>query len=164
MLSALFYTQIGYYWQFLILQMKAREEAHEAWLGSLPDAQLFRISPEDVTTSGRWTEAGKECWFKDHLYDVVRQKKIGGKTIFFCMDDERETQLVERSGEMTKAAQDHPGKKGPPSFPGKMGDVLLSQGSNHVRLPLVTERKDSYFSENKYQDHFQEITPRPPWS
>lgn len=111
LLLLLFYTQLGYYGQFLVLQWQLKEAAREAWIAALPDAALFRVSLGDVNAYGRWEEAGRECWFNNHLYDVIRQRTVGRKTWLFCLDDSSEEQLIRRSGEFSHAGQDQPGKK-----------------------------------------------------
>jgi hypothetical protein len=100
-LAILFYTQLGYYGQFVIQQWVLKEEAREAWIAALPDRCFFRVRLADVNAAGHWEEEGKECWYNNHLYDVIREKDDGGVLWLYCMDDEREAKLIRRSGEMT---------------------------------------------------------------
>jgi hypothetical protein len=180
LLSVLLYTQVGYYWQFLIVQLQLREKAHEAWLSHLPDGQFYRISLADLNARGKWQDEGRECWYKEHLYDVIRQKDIGGKTYLFCLDDEREARLIEQSGEVARVnadqeqaqhnprdyhnPQDHPGKKSNPGFPGKMGDVILSPNHTGIRFLLRAGPVTWTRSRSNLPEHYQEIAPRPPWA
>jgi len=48
----LFYTQLGYYGQFLFQQWQMKEAAREAWIAALPDAALFRVRLSDVNAQG----------------------------------------------------------------------------------------------------------------
>ncbi|HXO74450.1 MAG TPA: hypothetical protein VN824_04450, partial [Puia sp.] len=102
----LLYTQLGYYGQFLILQWQMKEAAREASLVALPDTAFFRVSLADVNARGKWEEAGRECWINDHLYDVIRQKTIDGRTWLFCLDDDNEERLIRGSGEFAHAGHD----------------------------------------------------------
>ena len=110
-LLPLFYTQLGYYGQFIVLQLQAKEAAREAWIAALPDSAFVTVRLADVNATGKWEEPGKECWYKGHLYDVTRQVGAGNATILLCMDDEREERLIHQSEEVTRANQDHPDKK-----------------------------------------------------
>ena len=142
MLLVLFYTQLGYYGQFMILQWQMKEAAREAWLATVPDARLYRISLADVDASGRWEEEGRECWFRDHLYDVIRREKIAGKIYVFCLDDEREAQLIRQSGEVTRANLDHPGKKDTHPSLLKTGDMLPAEDTGHSIFTIAVRQYD----------------------
>src|SRR5882757_5128062 len=124
-LIILFHTQMGYYGQFLIQRWQLRREARAAWIASLPDSGFEAISLEEVNTSGKWEEEGEEFSFRDQMYDVIRQRKIEGKTWLYCLDDERESQLVQQSNNITALNQDMPGKKDLRLSFLKMSDTLL---------------------------------------
>ncbi|HEY4064336.1 MAG TPA: hypothetical protein VGM30_20665 [Puia sp.] len=164
MLGLLFYTQLGYYGQFMILQWRMKEAAREAWLTTVADDQLYRISLADLNASGRWEEEGRECWFRDHLYDVVRQEKIDGKTYLFCLDDEGETQLIRQSGEMTRANLDQPGKKDTHPSLLKMGDILPAENSLSFTPVLPDREYTSCFIKNKLPLRDSDISVPPPKS
>jgi len=154
--------QVGYYGQFIILQFRLKEAARSAWLGSLPDGQLSRISLADVEASGKWEEAGRECWFHDHLYDVIRRKDIDGRAFLFCIDDEREAPLIRQSSEVTRVNLDHPGQKANHHSMGKMGDILIEAGLIAVRpVPCVPGHTLS-FDENILPFLYAEIVVPPP--
>jgi hypothetical protein len=123
----LFYTQLGYYGQFMFLQWQMKEAARESWIAALPDRSFFVVRLSDVNETGKWEEAGKECWYKDHLYDVIRRKTIGDVVWLYCMDDEREEHLIRQSGEFTRATQDGPDKKTNHSLTIGMGDWLAQR-------------------------------------
>jgi len=134
-LLLLFYTQLGYYGQFMFLQWQMKEAARESWIAALPDRSFFAVRLSDVNETGKWEEAGKECWYKDHLYDVIRQKTIGGVVWLFCMDDEREEHLIRQSGEFTRASQDCPDKKTSHSLTISIGDWLAQPAAFVLARP-----------------------------
>jgi hypothetical protein len=121
-LLILYYSQMGYYGQFVIQQWVLKEEAREAWIAALPDRCFFRVRLADVNAAGHWEEEGKECWYNNHLYDVIRQNTEGGTVWLYCMDDEREARLIRRSGEMTHANNDRPDKKANHSLSLRIGE------------------------------------------
>lgn len=133
-LIILFHTQIGYYGQFLILRWQLRREARAAWLASLPDSRFEAISLEEVNTSGKWEEAGEEFSLRDQLYDVIRQRNVDGKTWLYCLDDERESRLIQQSNNITALNQDTPGKKDLRLSFLKMSDTLLPRSQDLLTL------------------------------
>jgi hypothetical protein len=139
-LTILLYTQLGYYGQFVIQQWMLKEEAREAWICALPDRCFFRVRLVDINTAGHWEEEGKECWYNNHLYDVIRRKTEDGSVWLYCMDDEREAKLIRQSGEMTHANHDQPDKKAGHSLSLQIGDWLAETISLKVGRPAVIVR------------------------
>jgi hypothetical protein len=161
MLLLLFYTQLGYYGQFMILQWRMKEAAREAWLTTVPDAQLYRVSLADVNAAGRWEEEGRECWFRDHLYDVVRRGTIGGVVYLFCLDDEREAALIRQSGEMTRINLDRPGKKDTHFSFLKIVDLPPADSGSYA-FALPVRQYEPCFIKNKLPFRYSEISVPPP--
>ena len=135
-LLILYYSQLGYYGQFVIQQCVLKEEAREAWIAALPDRCFFRVRLADVNAAGHWEEEGKECWYNNHLYDVIRQKTQGSVVWLYCMDDEREATLIRQSGEMTHANNDHPDKKANHSLSLRIGEWVAETISVRVGRSL----------------------------
>lgn len=138
LLALLLYTQLGYFGQFAIRQWMLKEEAREAWIAAQPDRCFFRVQLAAVNAAGRWTEAGRECWYNDRLYDVIRQKTEGGVVWLYCMDDEREAKLIRQSGDITHANQEGPDKKSSHALTLRIGDWLAQTGSFRIDRPLAT--------------------------
>ena len=142
-LTILLYTQLGYYGQFVIQQRVLKEEAREAWIAALPDRCFFRVRLADVNASGHWEEEGKECWYGNHLYDVIRQKSEDGAVWLYCMDDEREAALIRQSGEMTHSNNDRPDKKANHSLSLRIEDWVT--GSISIRVGRSLGPNKLYF-------------------
>ncbi len=158
----LFYTQLGYYGQFLILQWQMKEAAREACIAALPDTAFFRVSLADVDARGKWEEAGRECWFNDHLYDVIRQKTIDGRTWLFCLDDDNEERLIRGSGEFAHAGHDQSDKRTSHPLSVRLGDVLCEVTTLRIGHPEVT--CSGWYSTNTHPlpIRYAEITVPPP--
>jgi hypothetical protein len=105
------YTQWGYYAQFIVLQWRLKEAAREAWVAALPDRAFLRVSLAEIDAHGRWEEVGKECWYRGHLYDVIRQRRAGATTWLFCLDDDNEERLIRQSDAVTRASIDQPARR-----------------------------------------------------
>ena len=136
-LTIMLYTQLGYYCQFVIQQRVLKEEAREAWIAALPDRCFFRVRLADINAAGHWEEEGKECWYNNHLYDVIRQKYNNGAVWLYCLDDVREARLIRQSGEMTRANCDRPDKKANHSLSLQIGDWLAGTISLQMNRPLI---------------------------
>jgi hypothetical protein len=136
-LVILFYTQLGYFGQFIIQQWMLKEEARGAWIAALPDRCFFRVQLAAVDAAGRWTEAGRECWYNNHLYDVIRRKTEEGSVWLYCMDDEREANLIRKSGELTHDNQGNPDKQTNHSLSPRIGDWLAEMTSLRLDRPLA---------------------------
>jgi methionine sulfoxide reductase heme-binding subunit len=162
LLVILFYTQLGYYGQFVIQQMVLKEEAREAWIAALPDRCFFRIRLADVNAAGHWEEEGKECWYKNHLYDVIRRKDDGGAVWLYCMDDEREARLIRQSGEVTQANNDHPDKGTNHSLSLRIWDWLVETILLRVSRPLVPAKHLYAYSPQSLCVGYTEIVVPPP--
>lgn len=161
-LSILFYSQLGYYGQFVVQQWVLKEEAREAWIAALPDRCFFRVRQADVNAAGRWEEEGKECWYNHHLYDVIHRKNESGVVWLYCMDDEREARLIRQSAEVTHANYDHPDKGANHSLSLKIGDWLVGTTSLEVYRPLVPVKHYYGYPPQSLSLGFTEIVVPPP--
>ena len=139
-----------------------KEAAREASLAALPDTAFFRVSLAEVNARGKWEEAGRECWINDHLYDVIRQKTIDGKTWLFCLDDDNEERLIRGSGEFAHAGHDQPEKRTSHAFPIRSGDVLCDLISLRIGHPPATYCIWYSPNPNPLPIGYTEITVPPP--
>ena len=160
--ALLVYTQLGYYGQFLFLQWRLKEAAREAWIAALPDKAFFRVSLADVNARGRWEEAGRECWYGDHLYDVIRQVSVNGKTWLFCLDDEREEKLIRRSGEYAHGGNSQTDKKASHLLSIRLHDVLLDLITVRIERPSDAHSRWRIAAANALPTYYAEITVPPP--
>lgn len=161
-LVILFYSQLGYYGQFVMQQLVLKEEAREAWVAALPDRCFFRVRLDDVNAAGHWEEEGRECWYKNHLYDVIRRKTEGGAVWLYCMDDEREARLIRQSGEVTHANNDRPDKKAGHSLLLGVGDWLADVAAIKMDRPLAAVEHHFGFRRRLLSVGYTEIVAPPP--
>ena len=162
LLLLLFYTQLGYYGQFLVLQWQLKAAAREACIAALPDTVLFRVALADVNAHGKWEEAGRECWFNDHLYDVIRQRIIRGKTWLFCLDDDNEERLIRGSGEFAHARHDQPDKKTAHLLSIRIGDAVFDAIAVNIGRPASCHSAWRSCNTHPLPTRYTEIIVPPP--
>ena len=153
MLLLLFYTQMGYYGQFLLQQWRLKEAAREAWIAALPDAAFFRVSKATVDAYGKWEEAGRECWYNGHLYDIIREKAGW----LYCLDDVNEERLISRSGEFSHESHN---KKTLPSF--RIADTIVEEPRFTLAQPIICRHSWSTAISGRLPFCYQDIVVPPP--
>ena len=158
----LFYTQLGYYGQFIWLQWRIKEAAREARLRTLPDAAFVRIDQAAVDAAGKWEERGKECRFNDHLYDVIRSRTIGDTTWLFCLDDENEERLDLQSEQVIRTNQEQPDKKAGHALCLSIGDMVCERQQWAIIAPFRLLRQYRSADCLPLPGRYPEITGPPP--
>jgi hypothetical protein len=156
------YAQWGYDVQFIIRQWQMKEAAQEAWIKAQPDASFTKVTRMEIETHGKWEEAGRECWYAGHLYDVIRERISGNTTWLFLLDDANEERLIRHAGKTTKTGLDHPDKRSGHSLLITIGDQVCE--TLHWRiLPLPVLSRQ--FAADRYQalpSRYNEILGPPP--
>ena len=162
LLLPLFYTQMGYYGQFILLQWRLKEAAREAWITGLPDNVFVKIDQAAVDARGQWEERGKECRLDDHMYDVIRTRRSGDTTWLFCLDDENEERLDRQSDAVTRANQEHPDKKTGHTLSLSIGDIYCESPEWQMPSPgrIIRQYAAGYIC--RLPGRYPEITGPPP--
>jgi hypothetical protein len=103
-----FYSIIGFYLNFELEQFRIKEEIKEKIIHNLPYNKLTLIKVSSVDKGNfTWTEYGKEFRFNSNMFDVVRIKIQGGKTYYYCFDDEKESNLFIHLDKLVKEQTDN---------------------------------------------------------
>jgi hypothetical protein len=134
-------SSIGYFHVFRLMQSEIRHSIKSQLEQGVPEKDLVRISFQG-TEKPDWVREGKEFRHQGRMYDIVRSGCEDGKTVFYCIDDRKESLLVAR---MEKLLRESNGDDKSPSsttsqilisfFP-----ILFCQDSMAVCHPVLTSK------------------------
>jgi len=108
LLAILFTSQVGYYFIYTVHQYIIKEEMEREMLTLIPESSLEVFVAEEFGDKIVWEEENKEFSIEGVLYDVARIKKADGKTFLYCINDNKEKQLLDS---LAKAANANHGNK-----------------------------------------------------
>jgi len=86
----------GYFFVFKLQQDEIRQKIKQQIKAGVPEEELvlFKISKALANQSRNfWSIPGREFRSNGVMYDVVRQEMHGDSTWYYCLADEKETQL-----------------------------------------------------------------------
>lgn len=95
------FSQIGYYFLLHGFQQEWKESMKEKILHEVDNKALDVISLDNQKDIF-WEEEGKEFSFNGQMYDVVKTAVEKGKLLLYCINDDKEQQLVDNYNSVTK--------------------------------------------------------------
>lgn len=115
-------SQAGYYFYFTIHQRQAKREIKMLIRAGLPDTALNVITENSRM---RWEKKDKEFHLDGEMYDVVKTIKKEGKTVYYCINDKKEKELVSNFARAARDASDQSpqGKNGKHRFSFPVADI-----------------------------------------
>ena len=84
-------SQTGFYIAFLFQQHQLKATAKANILAAIPLDALIRIEQQKGL---QWEEDQKEFYLDGNLYDVVQIRQESDQTVYYCINDEKEKQLL----------------------------------------------------------------------
>lgn len=93
-LSLIFISQVGYYFFYAYEQHLIKEKVKEEFLAGVPESSLLLFVQEQYINRIEWEEEGKEFYLDGNLYDVAKTKQVKGHTYLYCLNDQREKELL----------------------------------------------------------------------
>jgi hypothetical protein len=102
----LFIGQVGYYFIYTIQQHYIKEQAEEQLMAGMPESSLQVIDGGVNKKNIEWKEEDKEFCMDGQLYDVAKIKNVNGKTLIYCLNDKKETQLLQDLSNIIKEGID----------------------------------------------------------
>ena len=101
-------SQVGFYIGFLLEQHKTKDLIHKQVIARAPLHLLERIVQQDAI---QWEDDNKEFYLHGSLYDVVKIQVENGKTVFYCINDENEEQLLKNLSVVAGSDYNHSSNK-----------------------------------------------------
>lgn len=96
MVLLLLFNLAGQYTMFKIEQQKIQKSIKKLMEQQIPNHFLHKITvAKEDTHSLKWEKIGREFWYKGQLYDVVRSITNSQSVTYYCIQDSKETQLVQ---------------------------------------------------------------------
>ena len=156
MLLTLGFSQIGYYIFSIGYELYLKEEMEEFILSKIDKKNLTVISYSDNIDAIKW-ENNREFSFKNEMYDVVKRDTINKKILLYCIDDKKETSLIEKYNEVTKHQNSDKKNKGV-----EKSDTIFCEINRPFIYPTISlaSTKISYTSTLLYT--YVNITTPPP--
>lgn len=147
LLLVFLFSTMGYYVFYSIQLHQAKRTMERQVLAGLPDSLLVTIEGSDALS---WHEDGREFSLNGEMYDVVRSVVKDGKTIYSCVNDKKEKELLNRLSQATRTAS-QPAQ-------GKGGKLLFSlQLARPADVPDLQPGWTSYTSREKYPDYNERL-------
>ena len=155
-------SQFGHHLLFSIQDMAIRQEQERRILSHIPEAFLERIEDTPGLT---WEDPGKEFLHAGKMYDLVRSRTEGGKTIHYAILDDKEGELVSAFSKVLNTDPNAPqAPKG-----GKMNFKLQIPVFTLPMAPLATAQEMAKkclvpAASGRIIDRPRTVLPSPPWA
>ena len=158
-LALMAFSQIGYYIVAHQMQEQRKEYIRKLLYQSIDENTLTVI---DYTSNNKkifWEEEGKEFFFNRKMYDLVKTKLINGKTYFYCINDEKEKELIDNYNLVTKN-NSGTDKKAKNTFENVISPYILISAANSQRL--IGSVVNYLFPASNIEFGFASIAFKPP--
>lgn len=146
LLAVMVYNYVGYYAICLAIEWHLEEEMEETLLKNAPEALLEKIIYTGNEQHIHWEEEGREFLLNGQMYDVVKVKKENGKTVFLCINDKKEEELVKQLSQVVGSHTNGPEK---------------SSKTNLVKAPFdpyIINNEELYFLPGPVEIYFSRYT------
>ena len=102
----LFFSQIGYYFFYMFQQHEIKEAAKHALLAKLPESSLEIIDANTHKNDIEWEDEDREFYLNGQMYDVAYIKVVNGKTLIYCLNDSKESDLMKNLAHAVNAGNE----------------------------------------------------------
>ncbi len=156
-------SQVGYYFFYVQQRSVVQDEMKEQLL-SQPSENLYQvIILEDNLASITWEEKDKEFYLHDMLYDVASIKKVNGKTRLYCLNDQKEEQLVKNMAKLVMSGNDNTinGKETKHSIKFQLNDFVVHTTDRLSYTAGIPQQEYVYFDASLFSTT-QPVHTHPP--
>jgi hypothetical protein len=126
-LLLLLFSQAGYYLIYKLQQHQIKESVKQELLSRLPESSLEIIDANANKNDIEWEEKNKEFYLHGQMYDVAFIKVADGKKLIYCINDNKEEDLLKRFANAVKSVneQSNSGKDGQHEVKFQLSDFLI---------------------------------------
>lgn len=131
------------------------------------ESDIIKLSlTKKQETNFKWERENKEFWYNDEMYDLIRTEKYGAYTIYYCLKDQKETNLFNEFFKIIKEQTDD--KRSPVANAAKLLLKIFSGALlDHLRYDFSIHALVNKFYKDfqlNYSFMFQRIDIPPPKS
>lgn len=157
-------SQAGYYCVYSFQQSQIKKEVKEHLKEMLPESSLKIIAEEDNAGAIKWQEQNKEFIFHAELYDVVKIKKVCGKTLLYCLNDKEEEKLLHEFAKALKSAADNnaKGKNGNANHKLQFNNCYFLNNAESITATNFTKCCKYLFFASSLTSSAKEVNAPPP--
>ncbi|MFA7381000.1 MAG: hypothetical protein WC150_11080 [Bacteroidia bacterium] len=108
--AIMLYNIAGYYAVYNVLNIQVKKHVWKLQKGQIPDADLLAFSP-DITTDAdfEWVKE-HEFRYRGNLYDIIRKTETTNSVVWYCIQDEREQEMLTHLKQQVHQNNGHPAK------------------------------------------------------
>jgi len=158
LLSVILFSEAGYFIFYNFQRYQIKQQVKRELASSIETELLEVIELEKNAAQIEWEEEWKEFFFNDDMYDVKRIEKKDGKTFLYCINDEKENQLLKK---MVDAAEKNQKEKKNNSYKFQLPYFVASISFLPAPIVLSTKIKFTYFNESAVNLAAEIVLPPP---
>jgi hypothetical protein len=129
-------SQVGHHVVFILAKWNAKQIITEHLQSNIVDEAVEKI-PGDANM--HWESKDAEFELAGKMYDVLKKEVINNKTIYYCINDEKESSLLEVYNNWIQSDKSNEAQK-------QHAKVLLKYISIECEMPLLEKQPIQTFS------------------
>jgi len=147
---------MGYYIVYKLLIYDLKKEFQSEIKASIKENQCTIIKISKPAIENYLVDDGKELFYEDSYYDIIKSEEQGNNIVFYCLDDKKEDSLFRL---YCKHIKDHYSNnnhgKQPVKSTKKVANNLVKLAFSEPNLLFSTNKKDQianiFYFESDYQ-------------
>lgn len=108
--AIMLYNIAGYYAVYNVLNIQVKKHVWKLQKGQIPDADLLAFSPDiSADADFEWVKE-HEFRYRGNLYDIIRKTDTTDGAVWYCIQDEREQEMLTHLKQQVHQNNGHPSK------------------------------------------------------
>lgn len=133
--AIMLYNIAGYYAVYNVLNIQVKKHVWKLQKGQIPDADLLAFSPYITADADfEWVKE-HEFRYRGNLYDIIRKTETVTSEVWYCIQDEREQEMLSHLKQQVHQNNGHPAKNAKLLIKSIVKDYIVEiPASVHVSL------------------------------